>query len=225
MKLGAEPKKVAVLVVLLAAAAYLFLSNSGTAPAPPSAPATAPAQGEPVVAAAPSSAPEARVSSSVRRSGQPFRPVLRPADPEDRPDPATVDPSLKLDVLARLQELEVDGVERSLFDFSAPPAPERPEPKIVPQPVVKPTPEPPKPVERPKPAPPPIPLRFYGYISDVSSTDRRAFFIDGEDIFVAGEGDLIDNRYKVVHIGVNSAEVEDTEHDNQQTIALVPEMR
>lgn len=232
MKLGAEPKKVVILVALVALAAYIFLSNSGSTP--PRQQQTAPvASPEPVTATPPGATPpgatppnpRTRVSNAGRRVSQTFRPTLRPYAADERPDPTEVDPTLRLDVLAKLQELEVDGVERSLFDFSAPPAPERPEPKIIPKPVVEPDPEPPEPIERPKPPPPPIPLRFYGYISPASSTDRRAFFIEGEEIHVANEGDLISDRYKVDRIGVSSAEVTDTEHDNQQTLQLVPEMR
>jgi len=37
---------------------------------------------------------------------------------------------------------------------------------------------------------------------------------------VAGEGEVIQKRYKVVRIGVNSAVVEDIEHKHQQTLAL-----
>ena len=76
---------------------------------------------------------------------------------------------------------------------------------------------PPAPV---KPPPPPINLKYYGFISPANSAIKRAFFLDGDEIFVAGEGDLIRKKYKVVRIGVNSAVVEDTEHQNQQTIAL-----
>ena len=57
-------------------------------------------------------------------------------------------------------------------------------------------------------------------------TYKRAFFLDGEDIIIAGEGDLIKKRYKIVRIGVNSAVVEDTEFksNNQQTLPLEAEM-
>ena len=38
---------------------------------------------------------------------------------------------------------------------------------------------------------------------------------------MAGEGELIRKRYKVVRIGTNSAVVEDTEHNHRQTLPLV----
>jgi hypothetical protein len=76
-------------------------------------------------------------------------------------------------------------------------------------------------VKPPKPPPPPIPFKFYGFIAPATGgLSRRAFFLEGEDIFVAGEGEMIKKRYKVVRIGVNSAVVEDTQHSHQQTLRL-----
>jgi len=91
-----------------------------------------------------------------------------------------------------------------------------------------PTPEPAPPATPPKPVIPPIPLKFYGYVSDpriaMPGVSKRAFFLDGEDIVVAGENDVIHNRFKVIRIGVNSAVVEDTTNNNQQTLPLVEEL-
>jgi hypothetical protein len=47
--------------------------------------------------------------------------------------------------------------------------------------------------------------------------------MEGEDIFVAAEGDTIKNRYKIIRIGVNSAVVEDINFKNQQTLPLLEE--
>ncbi len=50
--------------------------------------------------------------------------------------------------------------------------------------------------------------------------------MDGEDIVIAAEGDMIKKRYKIVRIGINSAVVEDTQFksNNQQTLPLEAEM-
>jgi hypothetical protein len=74
------------------------------------------------------------------------------------------------------------------------------------------------------PPPPPIPLKFYGYVNQQHGGPKRAFFLDGEDIFVAGENETIRNRYKIIKIGVNSAVVEDTTDKHQQTLPLVEEI-
>lgn len=228
MKVGAEPKKVAALAGLLAVAGYLYFSGAASeepprqpprAPAPLTPPATPPEIGRPK----PAARLEARAAA-----GREFRPSLKRARPEDRPDPMTVDPTLRLELLARLQTVEADRARRSLFDFSAPPPPplKTPEPKVIPKPAEEvnssadesqSTESATKPVQ----PPPPIPLRYYGFISAAQSPDKRAFFLDGEDIFVAGEGELIKKRYKVVRIGTNSAVVEDIEHDHRQTLPLV----
>ena len=121
----------------------------------------------------------------------------------------------------------MDGVKRSLFDFGKPPPLEAPEPKILPEAL-----EELRKKQREaaakaakkttgKPPPPLINLKFYGFISGVDTKRKRAFFLDGEDIFVAAEGEIIKKgRYKIVKIGVNSAVVEDTQHDHRQTLKL-----
>jgi hypothetical protein len=69
---------------------------------------------------------------------------------------------------------------------------------------------------------PPIPLKFYGY--SAKGGTKRAFFLDGDDIQVAGENELIKNRYKVIRIGVNSVVVEDTQNKHEQTLPLIEEL-
>jgi hypothetical protein len=39
-------------------------------------------------------------------------------------------------------------------------------------------------------------------------------------VFIAVEGDIVDRRYKVVHIGPMSVEVEDVLYNNRQSIPL-----
>jgi hypothetical protein len=75
----------------------------------------------------------------------------------------------------------------------------------------------------PPPPPPPITLKYYGYTAQRADGHKRAFFLDGDDIFVAAEGDLVKRRYKIVRIGVNSVVVEDTQFNNTQTLALAEE--
>ena len=84
---------------------------------------------------------------------------------------------------------------------------------------------PPKPPVTPPPPPPPaITLKFYGYSTPKVDGTKRAFFLDGDDIFVAAEGELVKKRYRVVQIGVNSVTMEDTEFkNNRQTIVIQPE--
>ncbi len=242
LKFGAEPKKLALLLGLVAVGAIVYYINSSDTPSNPAS--AKPATLSPIPAAAPSQntvrAPGRMARQNIGRSGggqgrggislQEFKPTLKPKDPID---PAKVDPILKLNLLANLKNVGVEGTSRSLFDFAG--APAAPTPEVA---KVKPIIPGPKPFigpvdvkgvqERaaaaaPKPPPPPIPLKFYGFTSVVRQGHKRAFFLEGEDIFVAGEGEVIKNRYKVVRIGVNSAVVEDTSNQSQQTLPLEAE--
>jgi hypothetical protein len=142
-------------------------------------------------------------------------------------DVSRIDPTLKLDLMAKLRDLPLEGGERSLFDFGAPPKPKTPPPPVE---AIKPVTPPPAPstpavaAAPAKPPLPPIPLKFYGYVNASRGGLRQAFFLDGDDIFVAGENDMIRSRYKVIRIGVNSAVVEDITNKNQQTLPLVEEL-
>ena len=237
-QLGAEPKKLALLGVVLLVLIVVFMINRTPDVPQQAASVTTPAARNPVpleslasrsrtaatfTPAAPSGAPARRGEAAI----QDFKPTLKLADGVDV---SRIDPALKLDLLARLQELPLEGGERSLFEFGAAPKPKTPTPtvaKVVP--ITPPaTATPAAPVTPPKPVLPPIPLKFYGYVSDsrgvVPGAAKRAFFLDGEDIVVAGENDIIRNRFKIIRIGVNSAVVEDTTNKNQQTLPLIEEL-
>ena len=71
----------------------------------------------------------------------------------------------------------------------------------------------------PPPPPPPITLKFYGFANQ-TGTAKKIFLSQGEDIFVAGEGDVVDRRYKILHIAPTSVEVEDVLTNNRQTLFL-----
>ena len=229
MKVGAERKKVAILVgLLLVAVVVYFVNSSGTGD--PSAGSTSTARNTPVTpppsAAAPQAAVPQRPARAIR-SGQEFRPSLATKRGEQRPDPMSIDPTLKLDLLAKLQTINVEGSHRSIFDFAQPPA-EKPEPvkaaaKPVPSPIVPIKDDPVKAAadaEAAKPKAPPIPLKFYGYVNPAGQPVKRAFFMEGEDIHVVTEGEVVKKRYKIVRIGVNSVVVEDTQFGSEQTLPL-----
>jgi hypothetical protein len=236
MKLGAEPKKVVILGVLLLVAVVVFFANStpdgeeappAARPSAPTAAAQAPAR--PGVGVEASERPAVNRGRQAERE---FRPSLRRKRNEPAPDPTSIDPTLKLDLLARLQQVNVEGVRRSIFDFgqAAPPPSETkpavaavkgpkapnpltPHPDQYPQPVASNTTPPP-------PQAPPVPMKFFGYVSPTKQPTKRAFFVEGEDIHIVKEGDVVKNRYKIVRIGVNSVVVEDLQFKSQQTVPL-----
>jgi hypothetical protein len=166
-------------------------------------------------------APDSNRGAS-RGHNEEFHPVLHSKRPEDRIDPMTIDPILRLDLLAKVQGVEPAGGSRNLFQYGPPPvkaeALKGPEPKVIPQPVVPVT-----DVAKPAPPPPPITLKYYGFSTARNNGRKVAFFLDGDEISVAGEGETVKKRYRVVHIGVNSVLMEDTESKRQQSLPLAEE--
>jgi hypothetical protein len=121
----------------------------------------------------------------------------------------TLDPTLRFDLLKSSEDVTYKGNGRDIFRS-------QPEPPPIPKPL--PPDKQPNAVQAPPP-PPHIDLKFYGFASRRDG-DKRIFLIKGEDIFVAKEGDIVDRRYKIVHIGQNSVDVEDVLTNNRQTLPL-----
>lgn len=223
MNLGAEPKKVAILAGLIAVAGASFVFNSSSSPEGDYSPArTSPVASSPAPAA---DAPAARPARP-RANQREFRPSVRRKKGEAAPDPTTIDPTLRVDILAKLQQIKVEGTHRSIFDFGQPPPPPAPKPveakgPPAPNPLVSPAPVETAEVKPPAPPQaPPVPMKFFGYISPANQPNKRAFFVEGEDIHVVHEGEVVNNRYKIVRIGVNSVVVEDLQFKSEQTVPL-----
>jgi len=234
MKLGAEKekKKVIFLLVLTVAAAYLLYTNvfssapgSGSGASPSASaprPTTPDARPQAPAPVSSTSANSGRTAAS-RRTSQEFRPVWKR---KTALNTSSIDPKLRLDLLAKVQSVEIGQAERNLFQFGVAAAPALPkEPGHI-------IPKTPEQIRREQeaaiaaagpPPPPPIPLKYYGYTAQRVDGHKRAFFLDGDDIFVAAEGDVVKRRYKVVRIGINSAVVEDTQLNNTQTLPLLAE--
>lgn len=222
LKLGAEPKKLAILVALLATAAYFFWQNLSEGQ-----PSAEPARPRPAAAAAPRSPasampPSARPAGNASSGRREFRPSLVPRKDEDR---SRIDPTLRLDLLARVEKVRFESAGRNLFEFGPveAPKPKLPEPKIVVKNEPKfigPEPPPPPPAPPVKQPPPPIPLKFYGLALPLRGNDRRVFCLQGDDILTPSEGDLVQNRYRIVRITPTSVLVEDTQYKHQQQIPI-----
>jgi hypothetical protein len=161
-----------------------------------------------------------------------FRPKLRDPRPENRPDLTKIDPTIKLMLLARVQNVAMEGGARNIFQFgSAAPVAPLLLPKVPPIKLGTQVTDakPPAPVNSgppPEPSAPPIPFKYYGYSNVKGEARKRAFFLDGEDVIVTWEGDMIKNRYKVVHVGLRSVEMEDTQFKNnrKQQLPLAEEV-
>ncbi len=189
--------------------------------------APAPVAGAPSQAIAPDIR---RANPNAKPKGEEFHPALRSKRVEERIDPFTVDPTLHLELLAKVQEVKPDGGQRNLFQFGAIQPAEAPK---GPEPVVKPKlagthlmgpmefVAPPKP-EVAKAEPPPlrpIPYKYYGLSTTRINGKKTAFFLDGEEIILAPEGYIVKKQFKVVRIGATSVLMEDVESKRQQTLS------
>ena len=173
MKIGASRRNLYALGGLVLIGGYLFYDNVLSGPSASPEPSRPARSAQSSTSRAPAAAAEAPDSPSVARrpnvrNSEEFRPSLkRLKRQEERVDPMTIDPTLRLDLLAKVQAVNMEGGARNLFAVGAPPLP--------PEPIVKPGgpgqqarvvgPELPPPPPQPPtaaPPPPPIKLKYYG---------------------------------------------------------------
>ena len=145
------------------------------------------------------------------------------SSPAPRPAPvasaAAGPPSVHLDALDGKRPTP-EAAERNLFRFKtkapppAPPAPVRPVPPVMPT-VMAPT--------GPPPPPPlaPITLKFIGVVEAPAHGEKIAILSDGRNApFYGKEGAIIEGRYRILKIGVESVELAYADGRGRQTIRL-----
>jgi hypothetical protein len=120
--------------------------------------------------------------------------------------PQNLDPMLHLDQLAAAEQIKYEGSGRNIFISQAD--------------VQIPTPQGPGVTDHTKnqvadiyhppaqAAAPPIPLKFFGFANQPGEP-KKIFLSKGDDVFIAGEGEIIDRRYKVVKISASSVDIQD----------------
>jgi len=130
---------------------------------------------------------------------------------------SSLDPTLDEAAMLRTESLVYSGSGRNIFSLTYV-APVVAMPKAVPPartqaavPVVQ------GPVG--PPPPPPINLKFFGTETRADGK-KEVFLLAGEDVYLAGAGDIVAHRYKIVSIGVNSIAVEDLGNNNTQTLPM-----
>jgi hypothetical protein len=154
-----------------------------------------------------------------RRSDTPAGTAAAPSNPARASAPAaqksTPVDDVKLELL-KTAPSEIEPSTRNLFQFKpkAPPPAPRPQaverlPIVIAPPVVPQGP----------PPPPPIALKYIGVLD--TAQGRVAVFRDsGGDIVNGKEGDIIDGRYRLLKIGVESADLAYLDGRGRQTIRL-----
>ncbi len=154
---------------------------------------------------------ESSTPTSSAQAAAPTANRTSPAKAKGRQTPAkkvkveSLDPTLKLDLLAMSEETRYEGSGRNIFVSQA---------EEIPIPVAHANTDTKKEEESHQWSPPhqdpapPIPLRFYGFASSPGEP-KKIFLKKGEDVFVAGEGEIVDRRYKVIRITNTSVEIQD----------------
>ena len=214
LRIGVDPKILVGGLIVMAALLFWYNSHGDEET---STPATAVRRdvGAPATALPAKARVPVRRSSATSERGVTLR--LRPID-ATRGD---VDPTLRLDLLNRMQFVKPEDSARNLFELGPPPLTEEQKkalanaPRIVPK-----APPPPPPAVNPN-APPVvnIPLQYYGF---VKGERNRGLFLDGDNVLVASEGEVLKQRYRVVELKDNSARLEDVQLKQGQTLPVVP---
>ncbi len=195
MKIGAENRKKVIAAGVLGVAAIFLFVNMVVTPSSP--PAAAPAPVRASQGPGPVTPP-------------PLRRIIRAPKAKSAPSP---DPRLRLDLLKSSEDEKYAGTGRNIFAKEAPPPPPLPKPL-----------EPPRPgqvIGGPPPVapPPPINLKFFGF-ANRPGEPKKVFLSQGEDVFIASEGDIVGRRYKVLRISPNAVEIQDVLSNNKQSIPL-----
>jgi hypothetical protein len=149
---------------------------------------------------------------------------MKPVDPS-RGD---IDPTLRLSLLERLKAVPFHEGGRNLFEAGSvsaangnlPAAPHGP--TIMPRPLT-----PPAVADQSLAAPVipvNIPLKYYGFVKPASPGDsNRGFFMQGDNVLVGIEGDVLLGHYLIVSLTPASARVEDTHAKQGQDLRVSPE--
>lgn len=131
-----------------------------------------------------------------------------------------LDPTLHMEAMLRTESLVYTGTGRNIFaggpaevetklaKVETPKFPARPPAPVLPA------------VPTGPPPPPAINLKFFG-TATTPNGNRRAFLLNGDDVYLASVGDVVQRKYRVVSIAAASILVEDIPNNNKQTLPLV----
>jgi hypothetical protein len=124
------------------------------------------------------------------------------------------EPQLRLDLLEKLHTLAYSGTHRNIFSVAAPPVSATPGGK-------KKAAHPVGPVVPPPPPPLVVPVQFFGQATMTDTGKHVAFFTSGDDVLVVEEGSSFLDRFRLLHIGNDAADVQEISTGRHATLALV----
>jgi hypothetical protein len=190
VELGTKNRKEVIVLIVLGAIG--LITTARWIFSSPASPAAAPTQAANTNAAKP----------AMRRNA--LGKMERVAEPR-------LDPTLDLDQLRQSEQIKYAGNGRNIFVAGSP------------IPVDSGATDRRKKIEAPAvavvPPPPPIELKFFGFANKPGEA-KRIFLSHGEDIFIASEGDIVNRRYRVLHISPAAVDIEDVLNNNRQSIPL-----
>jgi hypothetical protein len=194
VNIGSENRKQVILAGVLSAVALIQVVRMAWPSGPAAAPATA-ASPKPIgISSSASRVTETKSSAKLMASAD-----------------MSLDPTLRLQLLHAVESISYSGSGRNIF-VNQPDAP--PIPEVSQSPAVIADTGPP-----PIPPPPAITLKFFGFASKAGEP-KRVFLSEGDDVFIAAEGDIVNRRYRVIRINPNSVEIEDVLYNHSQSIPL-----
>jgi hypothetical protein len=145
---------------------------------------------------------------------QEFAPAASPQKAQAALASESLDPRLRLDLLANSEKVQYEGKGTNIFRAGAEQV-ELPRAKV--SPLLRQQQEAARLNANAPPPPPPINLKYFG-ISSSKGEKPRAFLSQGDDVWIAHEGDVVNRHYKIVRISPTSVEVEDLLNNNRQSI-------
>lgn len=127
-------------------------------------------------------------------------------------------PQLHFDKLEAARKAEYQSNGRNIFSAVAPLPPAKDPDKMM----VASRPRFVGPQQEPPPPPPSLPgnMKFFGYGTVPNGTARRAFFTDGEDVYIVAEGELLVNLFRILKVGNASLEFEEISSGRHGTAIL-----
>jgi hypothetical protein len=124
------------------------------------------------------------------------------------------EPSLRIDLLTKIRKTDYPDSQRNIFVAAPPPPPKPTAAEIEAQrPFIGPRQQVLPPVQ--------VPAEFFGYAAQPHAGRRVGFFTSGDDVLVVAEGGTFLNRFRLLRINNDNADVEEISTGRHVTLPMV----